>query len=332
MNGSLNVYILTYNRDIYLKTAVESVLNQTYSKFNLYILDNNSTDNTEQIISEFHDERIHYIRHEKNIGGLNNIQYAFDHCTADYCVLFHDDDVMLPEMLEREKEILDCNSKIVLVAGNGFVIDEYGNEKRVFFHKKSKQPVYMQGELFHKYMSAGYTLLFPSIMYRTCFFKEKDIRFRTNAGPCADVIFYFEAEMAGGWIYELEDRIMKYRVHERQDSVASRHTMHIQLYHYMRKEPSFNSMLYMYKKEQKCKFKQHAFYIWADLFHSSLSLEEAEEELRKYSDVLLYRKLDYWKYRKLYLFTQKHKKMLYRINKIRKRIRLFIKIFDAKYP
>ncbi len=322
MDGSLNVYILTYNRDIYLKMAVESVLKQTYSKFSLYILDNHSTDNTNKIVSEFHDKRLHYICHEKNIGGLNNIQYAFDHCTADYCVIFHDDDIMLPQMLEREKEILDRNRQAVLVAGNGSVIDEYGDEKKAFFHKGNSQPVFMNGRLFHEYMSAGYTLLFPSIMYRTCFFKEKKIRFKADAGPCADVIFYFEAEMAGGWIYELKDRVMKYRVHESQDSKASRHTMHIQLYSYMRNQPDFLKALSKHKKEQKRKFRQHAFYIWADLLYSDLNLEQAEEELKRYEKVLLHSRLDNWMYRKLYAHTQKHKKLLHRMNKVRRRIRM----------
>ena len=76
----ITAFIVTYNRVEYLKKAIDSVLNQTCRDFELIILDNCSTDGTEEYVKSLNDDRITYIRHEKNIGGGGNIAYAFAHC------------------------------------------------------------------------------------------------------------------------------------------------------------------------------------------------------------------------------------------------------------
>ena len=73
----LDVYIITYNRAKYLRESIKSVLAQTYSNFELTILDNCSTDETADIVREFNDNRLKYIKHERNLGAWGNICYAF---------------------------------------------------------------------------------------------------------------------------------------------------------------------------------------------------------------------------------------------------------------
>ena len=74
--SSLEVFILTYNRAGYLKESIESVLNSTFRDFTLTVVDNCSTDNTEEVVRSFDDPRLKYVKHPENIGGINNINSA----------------------------------------------------------------------------------------------------------------------------------------------------------------------------------------------------------------------------------------------------------------
>jgi len=67
----VSVIIPTYNRANLLPRAIKSVLNQTFKDFELIIVDDGSTDNTEEVIKEFQrkDERIKYIKYDKNKGA-----------------------------------------------------------------------------------------------------------------------------------------------------------------------------------------------------------------------------------------------------------------------
>ena len=60
MKRKVSVIIPTYNREATLKRAVESVLNQTYTDFELIIVDDGSTDNTRQLVENIHDDRMTY--------------------------------------------------------------------------------------------------------------------------------------------------------------------------------------------------------------------------------------------------------------------------------
>ncbi len=72
--AKVSVCIPTYNRANLLHYAVNSVLNQTYNDFELIITDDGSKDNTAEVVSQWNDSRIRYIRHPQNIGKSNNMR------------------------------------------------------------------------------------------------------------------------------------------------------------------------------------------------------------------------------------------------------------------
>jgi glycosyltransferase involved in cell wall biosynthesis len=98
----ITAIITTYCRAPLLKRAVNSVLNQTFSDFQLCVYDNASTDETEKIMLEFakKDSRIKYHRHSENIGMMANYQYALDRITTPYFNLLSDDDFVFAHFFE----------------------------------------------------------------------------------------------------------------------------------------------------------------------------------------------------------------------------------------
>ena len=74
----VSIGLPVYNGELFLKKALDSLLNQTYSNFELIISDNNSTDSTQKICQEYakNDKRICYIHQEKNIGAFSNFSFV----------------------------------------------------------------------------------------------------------------------------------------------------------------------------------------------------------------------------------------------------------------
>jgi len=95
-----SIVMATYNRSQLLSRAVNSVLKQTYPHFELIIIDDASTDNTEQVCQSFRDKRIIYRKQEKNKGALAARNIGFDLAKGNYVALFDDDDELLPTALE----------------------------------------------------------------------------------------------------------------------------------------------------------------------------------------------------------------------------------------
>ena len=121
--AKVSVCIPTYNRANLLPYAVNSVLNQTYNDFELIITDDGSKDNTAEVVSQWNDSRIRYIRHLQNIGKSNNMRSGFDAATGEYFIKFDDDDGLTPDFLEKSIFILDRNPSIDFVGTDHWVID-----------------------------------------------------------------------------------------------------------------------------------------------------------------------------------------------------------------
>jgi len=90
----------TYNRAHLVDRATQSVLKQTYKDFELIIVDDGSTDNTEQIIKSFEDPRIIYIKHKKNLGGSAARNTGIKNAKGKYLAFLDSDDEWLSQKLE----------------------------------------------------------------------------------------------------------------------------------------------------------------------------------------------------------------------------------------
>src|SRR5690606_26177114 len=96
-------FVLPAYKARFLKQAIESILNQTYSHFELIIVDDVSPEDLYAIVSCYEDSRIHYYRNKENIGGKSLVS-QWNHCMqyaqGDYLVMAADDDIYHPNFLK----------------------------------------------------------------------------------------------------------------------------------------------------------------------------------------------------------------------------------------
>jgi len=97
----VTIAIPTFNRaDRYLRSAIESALAQSASVIEIIVADNCSTDQTPEIVASYEDDRLIYVRHEKNMGANDNFNFCIKKATGDYFLLLPDDDLIDPGMIE----------------------------------------------------------------------------------------------------------------------------------------------------------------------------------------------------------------------------------------
>jgi glycosyltransferase involved in cell wall biosynthesis len=120
----VSVIIPTYNYDRFLGEAIHSVLAQTFQDFELVVVDDGSTDNTKQVVSNFADERIKYI-YQQNQGVSAARNTGISACCGDYVALLDADDVWVPQKLELQVKILDSRPDIAAVCSDVYVVDAH---------------------------------------------------------------------------------------------------------------------------------------------------------------------------------------------------------------
>ena len=114
-NPLVTVGIPVFNGEKYIRKAIDSILAQTFSNFNCIISDNGSTDQTEIICKEYEkkDERITYVKHEKNLGPDFNFRFVLSKAKSKYFVWLAYDDYWESTFLEKNTIILEENHNVV---------------------------------------------------------------------------------------------------------------------------------------------------------------------------------------------------------------------------
>ena len=113
----VSVVMLTYQRDNILPKAINSVLAQSNSDFELIILNDGSTDKTSDVVNSFNDKRIRYFENSKNMGIAYSRNEVLKKARGKYVMIMDDDDICLPTRIDKQVSFLENNPNIDVVAG-----------------------------------------------------------------------------------------------------------------------------------------------------------------------------------------------------------------------
>ena len=156
----VSVLMTIYNAELYLKEAIDSVLTQTFSDWELIAVENGSTDQSMEVLSTFDDPRVRVFAFQENIGRTPALRYAFKQARGEYIAILDADDVALPERLERQVEFLDSYADVVLVGSWVQGINEIG-------HITSTLEPPTNSEELHDCLGWANPMVHSSIMYRS---------------------------------------------------------------------------------------------------------------------------------------------------------------------
>jgi hypothetical protein len=128
-NGQITTVIPTYRRPRLLRRAIQSVLNQTYPHFELHVYDNDSGDETRDVVAGFarRDSRVKYYCHPKNIGPIPNFAVAVAEVTTPFFNILSDDDLLAHCFFQVGIEAFSHYPEAMLFSGATVKADPSGN-------------------------------------------------------------------------------------------------------------------------------------------------------------------------------------------------------------
>ncbi len=110
MHDLVSIITPSYNTAEYIEQTIQSVLNQTYTNWEMIIVDDCSTDNTDEVVKKYlDDERIKYLKNATNSGAAVSRNYALREAKGRWIAFLDSDDLWAPQKLERQIEFMEKN-------------------------------------------------------------------------------------------------------------------------------------------------------------------------------------------------------------------------------
>lgn len=109
MNDLVSIIMPSYNTAAYIKQSIESVLKQSYTNWELIIVDDCSSDNTDEVVKSINDVRVKYLKNEKNSGAALSRNRALREAKGRWIAFLDSDDLWMPEKLEKQIRFMEKN-------------------------------------------------------------------------------------------------------------------------------------------------------------------------------------------------------------------------------
>lgn len=233
----ISVLLPMYNASEYVLEAVNSILNQSLSCFELIIIDDNSDDNCVSIIEKIKDDRIILVKKVKNSGYTNSLNYGLKIAKGKYIARMDADDISHPERFKKQLQYLENNQDTIL-CGSWF---ELLDQDIIIKHPETNEAI---GVCLLKHNAIGH----PTVMFRKDVFINNNLFYDREMEPAEDYNLWVRAYRYGK-LYNIPEVLLKYRVHNNQISVTQKNKQELnaqlaQQFHftllYGSKIPSFN--------------------------------------------------------------------------------------------
>lgn len=166
----VSVLMPVYNASEFLREAIDSILDQTFPHFEFVIVNDGSTDDSDQIIDSYIDRRIKHIKLESNGGIVKALNAGLGLVSGEYIVRMDADDVSVPDRLMEQVDFMDNNPDIG-VAGSW--VKYFGQRHGIMKQPKAHNEILWT-------LLVGTTMFHPSVIMRSSLFFKNNIRYSTE--------------------------------------------------------------------------------------------------------------------------------------------------------
>ena len=181
MSPRVSILFPMYNTALFLKEAVDSMLSQTFTNFELIVLNDCSPDNAEEIMDTYNDPRIVRYRGEKNVGLGNVLNVGISMARGEYIARMDSDDISLPERIQFQVNFLDSHPEYDLVSVG---MREFGNSNRVHFYDNDTEQIKFNALFYSPILHASSMWRkdsFDGLLYDQSFVPSEDYDLWTRA-------------------------------------------------------------------------------------------------------------------------------------------------------
>jgi glycosyltransferase involved in cell wall biosynthesis len=214
MDPLVSVCIPSYNNSKYIAETIQSVLSQTYSNFELIIVDDCSSDNTLEIVRGFKDRRIVVYQNEANLGMHGNWNKVLSLANGEYMKLLCGDDLIYPDCLAQQVNAFFNNSdkNISVVSVHRELISSTGKKSFGSFYK-FRAGLYSGKKAVRGCVTFGTNLIGEpmAVLFKSSVFKEHKVVLESN-NYTIDLDMYFKLLQYGSLLV-LKDSLAAFRIY-----------------------------------------------------------------------------------------------------------------------
>lgn len=201
----ISVLMPVYNtEEEYLREAIESILNQTFTDFEFIIINDGSDNNAEDVILSYNDKHIKYIKKEKNQGLIETLNEVLEIAQGEYIARMDSDDVSLPERFEKQVNFLDKNPDVD-VLGTWFNCFPRNRVVKTFTNDKNIKECFLINS-----NNIGH----PTVMLRKATFEKLNARYDENATYVEDYALWLSL-IDKVKFANLPEILLNYRIHKK---------------------------------------------------------------------------------------------------------------------
>lgn len=252
----ISVLIPVYNtEEKYLRECVESILNQTFTNFELIILNDGSSNNVEEIIKSYDDKRILYYKNEKTEGITKSRNKLISLASGKYIAIQDHDDISFPDRLEKEYNFLENHKGISIVSAWIEVFSEINyklHKKKIKVWKTKKSPKIID---FLKRCE----LIHPVCMWRKNDFEKYNLAYEDGYYGAQDYALFSKAVRYLKFA-NIQEPLLKYRRHpnnvSRNKKCIKEESLKVknEILEYLTSDDKDNKILYILFKKYKISF------------------------------------------------------------------------------
>ena len=209
-DAKVSIILPVYNAKEYIKDCIDSILAQTYQNFELIIGDDASTDNSIDICKQYDNPKIRIIKCEHNYIRTCNTLLKF--CNGDYIARMDADDIMLPNRIQKQVEILEKDKSLSLCCSNRLIIGT--DERRDMWVENYVDDFILR-------LFCGNFIPHSTVMIRTSFLRTLGIKYKSEYPYAEDYKMWSDIAMNGGTIYAIKEPLIKYRIHDSSISMQN---------------------------------------------------------------------------------------------------------------
>ena len=204
MSKNISILLPVFNCGLYVKSAIQSIINNSYKNYEVIVVNDGSTDNTLGLINQFNDTRIK-VYNKENSGLVETLNYGLNKCNYPIIMRMDGDDIIHHKKIETQLNYFLRNESI-LVGTQGFTIDF--NEKKT---GKINLPL-SNDKIIKSLLKLSSGLIHPSVMY----YKDALLKiggYNQNFKHAEDYEMYLRLSKVGK-ISNLENRLIYLRKHD----------------------------------------------------------------------------------------------------------------------
>jgi glycosyltransferase involved in cell wall biosynthesis len=218
----VSVILTSFNHEKFIREAIDCVLNQTFTDFELIIWDDASSDNSWHLIKQYSDPRIKAFRNEKQERGIWGINKAISEVAmGEYIAIHHSDDVWELDKLEKQVAFLDAKPEIGAVFTNALAIAEDGSplaDEKHFYARIFEQPNRTRHEWLRSFFTRGNALCHPSVLIRKVCYEDCGL-YRYGLALVGDFDMWIRLCLKHE-IYVLPERLIRFRVRDNEANAS----------------------------------------------------------------------------------------------------------------